>query len=358
MTDVYARLAEKLDSLPNGFPSTDTGIELRILQKIYSPEEAELTLKISPMPETVEQVAQRLGTPVEEAQKTLDRMVHNGQIGSAKMKGEQKYFLLPFMVGILEEQLPHLDKEFSDMVVEYMPHLMPALGGYEPAVMRVIPTNIEVEGKHQIHPYEDLKAIIEKAKSFQLMDCMCKRVSELQGNPCKHPVEVCLGISNSEGAFDRYKRGRIISREEALETLELSEREGLTHSTYNVENGPMFVCNCCSCCCGILIGMKRFNAPYLMASSRYVAEIDPETCVECGVCADERCPMDAIFHADQGLEVNPERCIGCGVCSTGCETGSITMTVRAADDHCAPPKNIVDWYMQRSTNRGVQIKFD
>jgi hypothetical protein len=53
MTDVYERLAKKLDSLPNGYPATESGVELKLLKKIFTPEEAEMTMNMRPMPETV-----------------------------------------------------------------------------------------------------------------------------------------------------------------------------------------------------------------------------------------------------------------------------------------------------------------
>jgi hypothetical protein len=31
MTDVYQRLAKKLDELPNGYPATEGGVEIKIL---------------------------------------------------------------------------------------------------------------------------------------------------------------------------------------------------------------------------------------------------------------------------------------------------------------------------------------
>ena len=40
--DVYRRLARRLDEIPNGFASTESGAELRLLEKLYTPEEAEL----------------------------------------------------------------------------------------------------------------------------------------------------------------------------------------------------------------------------------------------------------------------------------------------------------------------------
>lgn len=40
--DVYELLASHLDALPNGFPRTESGIELKILKKIFNEEEAYL----------------------------------------------------------------------------------------------------------------------------------------------------------------------------------------------------------------------------------------------------------------------------------------------------------------------------
>ena len=40
--DVYRRLAQRLDAIPNGFSATESGVELRLLEKIFTPEEAEL----------------------------------------------------------------------------------------------------------------------------------------------------------------------------------------------------------------------------------------------------------------------------------------------------------------------------
>jgi hypothetical protein len=37
---IYERLAEALDRLPNGFPRTSSNVEIRLLKKIFSPEEA------------------------------------------------------------------------------------------------------------------------------------------------------------------------------------------------------------------------------------------------------------------------------------------------------------------------------
>jgi hypothetical protein len=45
MSDSYHKLADYLNSMPNGFPRTDTGIELKLLKKIFTPQDAELFFK-------------------------------------------------------------------------------------------------------------------------------------------------------------------------------------------------------------------------------------------------------------------------------------------------------------------------
>ena len=82
MTDVYERLAKRLDELPQGYPATESGVEIKILQKIFSPEDAEMALKLSPIPETAEAVAERLGKSVSEIRPVLDDMVKKRQIGT------------------------------------------------------------------------------------------------------------------------------------------------------------------------------------------------------------------------------------------------------------------------------------
>ncbi len=58
---VYYDLREQLDQYSNGFPSTESGVEMRILEKLFSEEEAEMYLNLSLMLETPEAVAQRIG---------------------------------------------------------------------------------------------------------------------------------------------------------------------------------------------------------------------------------------------------------------------------------------------------------
>ena len=358
MTDVYKRLAKRLDELPNGYPATESGVELKILKHIYTPEEAEMTLKMRPVPETVEAVAERFEKPIPEMQAILDNLVTRGQIASFKMFGQQMYMLFPFLVGIYEFQLKRMDKELAELFEEYIPHLVKTVGGFEPAVARVVPVSTEIKQDMQVHRSEDIRRMIEEGKSFQLMECICRKEQALEGNPCTHALERCLGMSKEENAYEKFARGRVISKEEALKVMADAEAEGLVHCTYNIQEGQAFVCNCCSCCCGIMRGIKEFNAPHILAKSNFVSSIDQESCSACGVCADERCPMDAIVEENGSYKVLAERCIGCGACVSSCPTESIALERKPDSERDTPPKNLMDWGFQRAANRGIEITID
>ena len=60
MTDVFKRLALHLDKLPSGYPSTDSGVELRILKNLFTPEEAEIAMGLGMLPEPVAAIAERM----------------------------------------------------------------------------------------------------------------------------------------------------------------------------------------------------------------------------------------------------------------------------------------------------------
>ena len=57
MGDVYQELREHLDSFPGGFPPTESGVEIRILKRLFSSDEAELAKYLRPKPEPAAVIA-------------------------------------------------------------------------------------------------------------------------------------------------------------------------------------------------------------------------------------------------------------------------------------------------------------
>lgn len=364
MTELYNRLAKKLDGLPQGYPATDSGIELKILEKIFSPEDAAMALTLRPLPETAKAIAERLGKPVEKMRDILDEMAKKGQIASQTMFGEQVYIFIPFFPGLWEYQViladPDKDKEILELCDEYFPFFMKKIGGHEPGVLRTVPINTKIEAGSRVQRYEDVRKIVEQAKSFLVLDCQCRKERKILGHGCHHTIENCLNFSMEEKAYDYFRLGgRIISKEETIKILEKAEEEGLVHNTvYNTKEGHVAICNCCSCCCSALRGVKVFGGVHVVAKSNFVALIDQDTCSECGVCADERCPMDAITEDNDEYSVLPDACIGCGACTVTCPTESITLVQRPESEQNQPPDNIIDWSIKRAANRGIELKME
>jgi electron transport complex protein RnfB len=97
--DVYERLREHLDSLPVGYPRARSGVELRVLKKLFTEEEAETACHLKPFPETPDQVASRLGRDPKVVSDLLCRMSRKGLIFRAKSGGLYQYMAIMFVVG-------------------------------------------------------------------------------------------------------------------------------------------------------------------------------------------------------------------------------------------------------------------
>ena len=78
--DAYVRLREFRDPLPAGYPSTPSGVEIRILKRFFSPEEAEITMKLKSEPEEVPAIAARVGLEEAEMARRLEEMARKGLI--------------------------------------------------------------------------------------------------------------------------------------------------------------------------------------------------------------------------------------------------------------------------------------
>jgi len=59
MAEVYEKLRERLDMFPQGFPKTQSGVELEILENLFTEEEAKTALSLKPYPEPLSVVAER-----------------------------------------------------------------------------------------------------------------------------------------------------------------------------------------------------------------------------------------------------------------------------------------------------------
>jgi len=91
MEDVYQSLAAHLDNLPGGFPSTESGVEIRILKRLFNPAEAEIARTLNMLPEPVGAIAQRLDMAPEDLANVLKEMARKGLIVHSGKGGQPAY---------------------------------------------------------------------------------------------------------------------------------------------------------------------------------------------------------------------------------------------------------------------------
>jgi len=136
---IYQKLAKTLDTLPNGFPSTESGMEIRILKKIFSEEDAELFCDLRLSFESPEDIAARTGRdPVDLARK-LTSMFERGLVFEVDFGTVKVYRMLPWVFGIYEFQLNRMDREFAELCREYNLIFGVQFFKGKPQLMQVVP---------------------------------------------------------------------------------------------------------------------------------------------------------------------------------------------------------------------------
>ncbi|OQY26218.1 MAG: hypothetical protein B6I34_00250 [Anaerolineaceae bacterium 4572_32.1] len=349
----YQDLAERLDALPNAFPSTEDGAELRLLAKLFTPEEAALAAQLRLTLETPKQLAARIGGEPRALRKQLKEMARRGLISAGRAKGGLGYGLLPFVVGIYEMQASTIDAELAQLFEDYYRQAFGQALTMQPPVHRVVPVNESVRVDMEVRPFESAIDIVTQAKAWGLLDCICRKQKALIGEPCEHPLDVCMAFSQVQGAFDHSPFVRAVTRQEAMDTLRRAAEAGLVHSVSNNQQGLWYICNCCTCACGVLRGIADLGMSNVVARSAFVNQVDKELCVACGLCV-ERCQFDALTLEDV-VQVNGMRCVGCGVCVPVCPEEALSLVRRPAEEILTPPLTKADWQTERAAARGLDL---
>jgi hypothetical protein len=86
---IYIELQKHLDKQAVGFPATKTGVELRILKELFTPEQAGVALHLSVEPKSAIQVYEEMKATditVEKVTQLLIEMIQNGAITRRKKR--------------------------------------------------------------------------------------------------------------------------------------------------------------------------------------------------------------------------------------------------------------------------------
>ena len=328
--DVYSQLAKHLDNLPAGFPATESGVELRILRKLFTPEEAQVALGLRMMPEPTAKIAKRLQKDSVVLESMLDEMSHKGLIFRARKGDVTLYMATQFVVGIWEYHVNDLDEDLIKDVNEYVPFLMEKTWAeMETKQLRVIPISESVPNEASIMPYEEAGTIIKSQSKIVVAPCICRTEQKMMGKGCDSPMEACFIFGVAAYYYEENGLGRSVSQEEALQLMQKGLDAGLVLQPSNSQ--------------------KSINI--CMIDSNYYSEVDGEQCVACGDCV-ERCPMDAIEIEDTA-KVDLDRCIGCGVCIPVCDYDALHLNQKDEGLRTVPPETMVKTYMKMAQERGL-----
>ena len=346
---IYRRLATHLDNLPAGFPATDSGVEIRLLKKLFSEEEAALALHLTLIPENAEVIAYRCGIENEVVARRLTEMARKGLIYSIEKDGKPPlYSANQLVIGIWEYHVQDLDRELIEYMNQYIPHLLKE--AWKLPQLRTIPVEKSLTPKLEVMTYEIADKLLDDHKRFAVAPCICRREKKIMGEGCDGPEESCLVFDTGADYYVRNGMGRYISKDDAREILQRSDDAGLVLQPGNARRASN-ICCCCGCCCGVLRTLKQYPNPAEMVSSPFYVQVDDVLCEGCGICR-ERCQLDALEISDDTALVKLQRCIGCGLCVTTCPNDAIQLMRKLSAEQVAVARNNREAYIKLGQKRG------
>jgi len=350
--DSYEQLVDALDVLPNGFPRVPSGVEIRLLKKAFTPEEAALAGQMTRIYEPVGSISERAGLPEDRAKELLEDLLPRALVRRSKAGGVAKYRLGPFIVGWYEAMMGRLrhDREFAGLFEQYMKE-----GGGDrilaprPGILGVVPARGSLRPE-LLQPCDDIDAHFARHERFSITDCVCRIEQDLVGGNCSMRLKRC-GFNGLPPETPLSEH--VLDREDAMALFQQIEDEGHVHlGFYGYTTGakePQFVgcCNCCGDCCGVLRGTNDLGLTEGPQRSNYRAAIDLDSCIQCGDCI-ERCQVSAIAGDSDGMpELDLGRCIGCGVCVIGCPGEAIELVPVPEEEWFDVPSSFEEWEERR-----------
>ena len=323
----YFSLREFLDRFPLGFPKTEKGVEIAILKRLFTPEEAETAVLLSPFPETAGQIAARAGIDEKSLAGRLESMSRKGLVFRLTRDSNTFFNSAPFMIGIYEYSVKKMDAELAALFKEYydLAYQNEMAVSNVPG-FKVLPISESICADATLYPYPAVEKEIRAAKTIALAECVCRKESRLTGHGCDYPLETCLSFGVAARYYIENGMGREITADEAIEVLHEADRAGLVHAGVNTAHLSN-ICNCCPCCCASMKGItQKGHDRHRYFNALYEAVVDPDLCAGCGDC-EARCPVDAVAVSETAV-VDAGLCLGCGLCAGVCPTAAIALRLK------------------------------
>jgi electron transport complex protein RnfB len=350
--ETYRKLQQHLDKGPVGYPATGSGVDISLLQQLFTPEEAQIatqlsTIKLEPAKSIYRRAKKSgLAMSLEEFQQILDRMAYKGTILVYREDYQEKHYKNAGVTagGIVDFQVNRLTKDLVDIIHQYHVEAFARVemtGSRGVPQLRTIPVekSIPVPDKHLVSTYDDVRRLVENISGpIAVANCVCRQTRDIQGQPCTHSDirETCLQIGPDHARqYVEMGIARYITREEAFNILDKAQQAGFILQPENSQR-PEAICCCCGDCCALLSAVIKSPRPADLYATNYYAEVDASLCKGCGTCV-KRCQLQARTIVNGVASVNLDRCIGCGNCVVTCE--SHASRLRKKEDALVPPKD-------------------
>jgi Pyruvate/2-oxoacid:ferredoxin oxidoreductase delta subunit len=345
--DLYRKLGKKIDGLPMRAPWNETFSA--ILKELYTPEEADLLVKMPYGLSSLEKVARITGYEGAKLRRVLDDLCSKGLVLDIWTRDQYRYMPSPMVVGIFEMtmmrtggNLPY--ETWAKLFHDYMSgddSFYAANSGQDKRIspIRALPHEEVIKGSEYVEvlDYEKATSIVEDADQAAIGICSCRHEKlHVREKSCQVPLEKCSSFGISADYLVRHNLARQVSKSEMLENIARSKEEGLVFAADNSRNRITFICHCCRCCCNVLLGIRVHGYPNTLVTSNYLSEIDQKECTGCGVCAQD-CPIDAIEMVPvedptkkraKTPQVDASICLGCGVCGLRCPKEAVKLVPR------------------------------
>jgi NAD-dependent dihydropyrimidine dehydrogenase PreA subunit len=188
---------------------------------------------------------------------------------------------------------------------------------------------------------EESFELVEATDYICVLPCPCKTTLM----PGSRVIEGSMRVGERARLTLERGQGRRLTTEEAKAHLIACDRAGLVHTGLREwkKNDPqlewMSHGNCSPYYSFPMRAGMRLGLAKKYPRAHYVAGVDWDACVHCGVCM-VRCPFGAFYHDGADLWVHGERkrqvkydaekCWGCGLCANTCPVEAITMEPLAA----------------------------
>ncbi len=195
--EIYHELREHFHHHPMGFPKTESGVELRILQRLFTEQEAQIALGLTPRSESAQEISGRTKADPNQVESFLERMSHQGLIFREGDRGGRRYGLLPYMSGSNKFQMKVLgNHEHAEDGESYMPTLLKEIATSHTHNRQITPVEDNLPVDVEATPWERASEIVSQSGKIALCTCRCRAGQKMLGKGCSQPADdICLVYS-------------------------------------------------------------------------------------------------------------------------------------------------------------------